>query len=238
MVTNGRHESPPTTFTGRGMLRGMRGLLPISIFVIPYGIAFGIAATEQGVGPFQATAMSFFVFTATVQFAALDFLPEPVPFISLGLVALALSGRHIIMGAALSKWINQLPIAKRATTLMLLSDANFADTQLSLQRGENDLGRLLGGGVMLWVTWIASTALGAFGGDMLGDTEAYGFGVVMPCFFAATVFGMARRSTKMVLPVLASMGIAALTFPLLPVGWNIILGAIIGGAVAVMRHAE
>ena len=228
----------PVSLTGKGVVRGLRRLLPVSVFVVPFGIAFGIAATEQDLGPVQATVMSVFVFTATAQFAALDFLKDPVAFVSLGLVALALSGRHIIMGAALSRWINQLPIGQRLATLALLSDANFADSQPLLQGGETDLGPLLGGGMMLWLAWAGSTAVGAFGGNLLGDTEAYGFGVVMLCFFAATVVGMVRRSSGLIPPVIVAMGMSAVTLPVLPTGWNIILAALVGGAVSVLVHAE
>ncbi|WP_306144274.1 AzlC family ABC transporter permease [Roseibium sp. MMSF_3412] len=226
------------TISRAGVLRGMTRLLPICLFVVPFGIAFGIAATEGGIGPIQATAMSAFVFTATAQFAALDFLQEPVAFFSLGLVALALSGRHLIMGAALAQWINRLPAGKRFVVLMFLSDANFADTQMLLQRGETDLGPLLGGGLMLWITWVGSTAAGAFGGNLLGNTEALGFGVVMLCFFAATAFGMVRSTPSLLLPVIVAVVTSAITLPYLPNGWNIILAALLGGGVAALRHAE
>jgi len=216
----------------------MRRLLPVSLFVVPFGVAFGISAVEQGLGPIQATLMSVAVFTATAQFASLDFLNEPVAFASLFLVVLALSGRHVIMGAALSRWINRLPLAKRMATLAFLSDANFADTQPLLRKGETDLGVLLGGGLMLWVSWVGSTALGAFGGDLLGDTDAYGFGAVMLCFFAATATGMLRGAPGLVLPTIAAMAISVLTLPLLPTGWNIILAAVVGGLLAAMFHAE
>ncbi len=231
-------NSKIVTLSGAGVLRGMARLLPICLFVVPFGIAFGIAATEGGIGPVQATAMSAFVFTATAQFAALDFLQEPVAYFSLGLVALALSGRHLIMGAALAQWINRLPAGKRFVVLIFLSDANFADTQMLLQRGETDLGPLLGGGLMLWITWVGSTAAGAFGGDLLGNTEAFGFGVVMLCFFAATAFGMVRSTLSLLLPVIVAVVASAITLPYLPNGWNIILAALLGGGIATLRHAE
>lgn len=231
-------NSEIVTISWAGVLRGMARLLPICLFVVPFGIAFGIAATEGGIGPVQATAMSAFVFTATAQFAALDFLQEPVAYFSLGLVALALSGRHLIMGAALAQWINRLPAGKRFVVLMFLSDANFADTQMLLQRGETDLGPLLGGGLMLWITWVGSTAAGAFGGNLLGNTEAFGFGVVMLCFFAATAFGMVRSTLSLLLPVIVAVVASAITLPYLPNGWNIILAALLGGGVAALRHAE
>jgi predicted branched-subunit amino acid permease len=224
--------------TLRGTLLGMRRLIPVSLFVIPFGIAFGIAAVEAGLAPVQATLASALVFTATAQFASLEFLSEPVAFVSLALVVLALSSRHVVMSAALSPWINRLPRFRRFLVLATLSDANFADALPDLQSGQDDLGRLFGGGVMLWVTWVASTAAGAWGGNVLGNTDAYGFSVVMVCFFAATVAGQVQLKTRLLGPVIAAVGIAVLTLPVLPTGWNIIVAAVAGGAVSVWRHAE
>ncbi len=240
VIGDNRSSTSPdaVALTGAAVLRGMRRLLPVSLFVVPFGVAFGVSAVDHGIGPVQATLMSLLVFTATAQFAALEFLDEPVAFGSLFLVVLALSGRHVVMGAALSRWVNRLPIAKRLATLMLLSDANFADTQPLLQKGESDLGVLLGGGAIMWIAWTASTALGAFGGDLLGDTDAYGFGAVMVCFFAATVVGMLRASSGLVLPTAVAMAVSAITLPLLPTGWNIILAAVIGGSLAAVFHVE
>lgn len=241
MVINGNKPAASphdAALSSTAILRGMRRLLPVSLFVVPFGVAFGVSAIDHGLGPLQATVMSLLVFTATAQFAALDFLNEPVAFGSLLLVVLALSARHVIMGAALSGWINRLPLAKRLATLTLLSDANFADTQPLLQKGESDLGILLGGGLIMWFAWTASTALGAFGGNLLGDTDAYGFGAVMVCFFAATAVGMLRASSGLVLPTAIAMAVAALTLPLLPTGWNIILAALTGGVLAAVFHAE
>jgi len=241
MVTKKRESSVSphdAAFSGAAILFGMRRLLPVSLFIIPFGVAFGVAAIEQGLGPVQTTMMSFFVFTATAQFAALDFLSEPVAFVSLLLVVLVLNGRHVIMGAALSRWINRLPLGKRLTSLALLSDANFADAQPVLQKGETDSGVLLGGGLMLWLTWVGSTALGAFSGDLLGDTDAYGFGAIMVCFFAATTVKMLQGSSGLILPTIAAMAVSASTISFLPMGWNIIIAALIGGSLAAIRHAK
>lgn len=222
----------PTAFSGSGVLRGMRRLFPFGLFVIPFGVAYGIAATEAGMTPLQATVMSAFVFTAIAQFAALDFAGQSGAFLSMGLVALALSGRHIIMGAALSRAVNQVPPLKRFATLALLNDANFADTQSRRAVEGVDVGALFGGGLILWFIWWISTALGAYGGDIIGDTKAYGFHVVMSCFFAGTVASMLRPSFRMLPAVIAAIITAVLTEPYLPTGWNIILAAIIGGLVS------
>lgn len=216
----------------------MRTLWVLALFVLPFGMAYGVAATEAGITPAQAVLMSALVFTAIVQFAAIDFLSAPVAFFSLGLVALALSGRHVVMSAALSKSINELPIGQRLLTLAFLSDANFAEAQVRAQNGRADPGLVLGGGLVLWIAWLIGTAIGAYAGNLLGDTDAYGFGAVLLTFFAATLLQMARQSRGMVLPVLIAMIVGVVTLPLLPMGWNILLAAPIGGVIAVMTDRE
>lgn len=216
----------------------MRRLTLVSLFVIPYGVAFGVAATEAGLSAAQAVVMSALVFTALAQFATLEFMQEPVALGSMALVVLVLSARHIVIGAALSPWINQLPPAQRAAVLATLSDANFADASPSLQKGDGDLGPMLGGGLMLWSVWVGGTGLGAYGGDLLGDTDALGFGVVMVCFFAATVTGQVRASPPLIAPVLAAICVAVAAESALPQGWNIILAAIIGGGVSLVARYE
>ena len=229
--------TPPAqtaAFTGAGVLKGMRRLLPFGVFVIPFGVAYGIAATEAGMSPLQASVMSAFVFTAVAQFAALDFAGEPTAYVTMGLVALALSGRHIVMGAALSRPVNQVPPLQRLATLAFLNDANFADVQSRKASEGVDVGALFGSGFVLWLIWTAGTALGAYGGDVIGDAEAFGFHVVMSCFFAGTVVAMLRPSLHLIPAVIAAVAISVLTEPYLPTGWNVILAAIVGGLISIL----
>lgn len=46
-------------------------LLPIAVFVAIFGIAFGLAAGQAGLVPWQAGVMSFTAFAGAAQFAAL-----------------------------------------------------------------------------------------------------------------------------------------------------------------------
>ena len=240
MVRNRPPPSPqdqqPVTITLIGVRLGAKRLLPLALFVVPFGIAFGVAAVEQGMSAPQAVAMSALVFSGTAQFAALDFWQDPIAFLSLALVALALNGRHIIMGAALSPWLNRLAIGKRLAIVGLLSDVNFADSHGVLKSGENDLGPLLGGGIALWITWVAGTAIGALGGSFLGDPETYGIDVVMVCFFAAAAAGHLRTASNAA-PIIIAALVAASTAGWLPLGWNIILGALAGALTSLLRNA-
>ena len=218
-----------------GTIKGVRRTFPIAVFVVPFGIAFGAAAVEAGLPGFQAIAMSALAFSGAAQFAALDFWPEPIALGSLALVALALNARHVIMGAALSPWLNRLPLRQRLLSLSFLSDVNFADSQPAFQAGERDVGILLGGGLILWANWVSGTALGATAGSLIGNPARFGIDVVMACFFAAVVAGQCRNRV-MILPALVSAAIAVMSLPWMPAGWNVILAALVGGLVAMVVH--
>ncbi len=227
----------PIILTFAGVLRGGRRLLPVATFVLPFGTAFGVAAAEKGMEVAQILAMSAVVFSGAAQFATLDFWTTPLAFGSLALVALAVNARHIILGAALSPWVNALPPPKRVMALTMLSDANFADSHVAFKSGERDVGYLLGGGLVMWVNWNVGTAIGAFAGSLIGDPAAFGLDVVMVCFFGAIVAAQLKRRTA-ILPVAVAFAISFGTVDHLPTGWNVILAALAGGLVSVVRRAR
>lgn len=223
--------------TPGGLWRGCRKLFPIALFTVPFGVAFAVAALESGLTGLQAILMSLVTFSGAAQFATLDFWQEPVAFGSLAMVVLALNARHIIMGAALSPWLNQLPLGQRVLSLGFLSDPNFAGSQPAFRNGERDVGLLVGGGVILWMAWVAGTAIGALGGAEIGDPAAFGIDVVMPCFFAAVVAGQFKQPSALA-PIVVASVVAIALLNVLPTGWNVVLAALAGGAVAVFSDAE
>lgn len=223
------------TLTPLGVMRGGRRLFPIAIVTIPFGIAFGVAAIERGMTSIEAILMSVLAFSGAAQFATLDYWQ--VPLGSLAMVVLALNARHIIMGAALSPWLNQLPLGRRILALTYMSDPNFADSQPAFQDGERDAGVLLGGGLILWACWVAGTAIGALGGEVVGEPTSFGIDVVMPCFFAAVVAGQLRQA-KALVPSLVAGVVAVALLNVVPTGWNVVLAALAGGVVGVLFNAE
>ncbi|MCB9958971.1 MAG: AzlC family ABC transporter permease [Rhodospirillaceae bacterium] len=219
----------PYTFTFAGILRGMRRTLVVAVFITPFGIAYGVAATEQGMSATQAILMSAVVFAGAAQFATLDLWQAPVAFVSLALLVLAVNARMVIMGAALAAWLNRISLGRRLLTLGFLTDVNFADMLPVYRRGERDLGLLLGSGVVLWFPWVGGTALGALTGQSLGSPEVFGFDVVMISFFGAIVVSQTRRAS---IATVASAAVASVLFgQYVAGGWNILLAALVGGCV-------
>ncbi|MEM9358930.1 MAG: AzlC family ABC transporter permease [Pseudomonadota bacterium] len=224
--------------TARGVWRGIIAIAPIAIFVVPFGMAYGVAATESGLTLPQTVLMSAFVFSGAAQFASLEFWnADSIAFGSLTLVVLALNARHIVIGAAISPWVNQLPIGKRVLALSFLSDVNFTDSQARFKSGETDVGILLGGGLILWSTWVVGTALGAIGGALIGAPEALGIDVVMVCFFAAAVVNK-FEDRSLIIPVLVASAVSVITLDIMPTGWNVIVGALAAASLEVLRNAN
>lgn len=222
--------SASVTLTYRGAVRGAQRLLPVSMFVIPFGIAFGVAAIESGMSVAQAITMSAFIFAGASQFAALDLWQGPLPYLSLALVVLAVNARHLILGAAISPFVNQLPPGRWFLALCMLSDVNFADSYKLMKSGERDAGLILGGGLLMWGTWCVATAVGVFAGAVVSNLDRFGVDVVMAAFFGALTVGSVS-SWRTGVPVLAACVVALVTLPILPAGWNIIAAALAGGLV-------
>lgn len=223
--------------TMNGVLRGMKVLAPFAFFALPFGIAFGAAAIETGMTSAQSIFMSFIMFTGASQFAALDFWHGPLPSLSLLMVMFAIATRHILMGAILSPWINKVSRPKRILVLAFMTDPNFADCSTAFPKGERDVGRLLGGGLVLWISWLTGTAIGAVAGSSLGDLKQYGFDVFMITFFTTMIMGQWRGRPSF-LPFVVAVVVAVVGLHVLPTGWNIITAALAGGITGAVMHGR
>lgn len=233
--TDSSDRLPRPRFTAAGVWRGCIEIAPVAAFVIPFGIAFGVAASAKGIAPGVGVFMSVAIFAGASQFAALDLWHAPLPLATLALTVLAVNARHILLGAALAPWLLQIPMVRRLAALIFMSDANFAYTMAARDRGEMDAGVLFGSGLIMWVMWIASTAVGALAGSLLGDVSHYGFDAVMVAYFTAVITGQWKGRADL-LPWITAAVVAVGGTYVLPAGWHIIAGALAGGIVGVWRH--
>jgi predicted branched-subunit amino acid permease len=217
------------------MWRGCLQVAPVTVYVVPFGVAFGVAATAKGLPPDMSIFMSAAVMAGASQFAALDLWHAPLPLATMALTVLAVNARHILFGAALAPWLLQLPVIQRLAATAILSDANFAQAASAREQGETDAGVLCGAGLLLWLIWTVSTAAGAFGGTLLGGLPRFGFDAVMVAYFAATVL-VQWRGRGDALPWAATAVVAVVGSHILPAGWHIVAGALTGGAIGAWRH--
>ena len=177
--------------------------------------------------------MSATVFAGTAQFAALELWGAEVPLLPLLATTLAINARMLLMGATLYPWMALLPAGRRYGSLVILSDANWAMNLNDLQNGRNNLGALVGGGLALWLTWLAGTIIGMVFGSAITDPKALGVDMVMGCFMLSMVLA-GRRTSRTVIAWVVGGAAAYAAWLWLPENSHVVVGALAGGLVGAL----
>lgn len=222
-----------SALTRRLVWAGFREMLPIALFVLVFGAAFGLAALQQGLDTPWAVLMSSAVFAGAAQFAVLDLWGPQVPLLPLALTVFAINARHLLMGATLYPWLRQLPPAQRYGVMALASDSNWALAMQAMGRGQPGLGLLLGGGLALWVFWIVGTVLGTQVGSLIADARRWGLDMVMGCFLLAMVVG-GEKNLRMLLIWVVAAGASLAAWRWLPENSHVVTGTLAGGLLGLL----
>lgn len=207
---------------------GFKQLVPISVFVIAFGAAFGLAATQSGMDESIIIFMSTMVFASASQFAALELWGSHVQIFTLLITVFAINARHLLMGATLYPWLRQLPPAQRYGVMLVASDANWAMAMQAFNRGQPGIGLLLGGGLALWSFWVFGTWLGVFFGGAIDDPKNWGLDMVMGCFLLAMVVGGEKNLRMLIIWMIAACS-SLLAYWYLPDNSHVVVGAVAGG---------
>lgn len=205
-------------------------LFPISLFVVAFGAAFGLAATQSGLLPLEALLMSITVFAGASQFAATDMWGSEVSILPLMAVVFAINSRHLLMGASLYPMLKDLTPGKRYGLLLLLTDANWAVSAQDYQNGKRNLEVILGGGLVLWLAWIVGTWLGVYFGGLLQNPKSLGLDMVLGCFMLAMALGGKKSPRVLVAWTVAALASLA-AWKWLPPNTHVVAGALAGGVV-------
>lgn len=214
----------------------MRRLGPISLFVGVFALAFGVAAIPAGLTEWQALLMSAAVFAGTAQFAALELWGPSISLPALLAVTLAINARMFLMSATLYPWMRDLPPAQRYTSMLVLTDANWAMAMADYHNGRRNLGILVGGGIVLWLAWVVGTLVGVLFGTGIEDPERYGLDMIMGCFMLS-MLGGSRMNLATLVPWLAAALAALAAVAWLPPNSHVVVGALAGGAAGLLVPA-
>lgn len=219
----------------QGTLWGFKRMLPVSLFVIAFGLAFGVAATQHGLNSLETLLMSGLIFAGASQFAALELWGPTIPLTALVATTFAINARHLLMGASLYPWLRHLPPGQRYACLGVMSDSNWAMAVSDYQRGETNVGVLFGGGIALWTAWMLGTWLGVVFGSGISDPERFGLDVIMGCFLLAMLVGGKHKPLlALLLPWCVAAVATLLALYYLPPNAHVIVGALAGGLAGIL----
>ncbi len=211
-----------------GIRLGAFAILPIAAATFPLGVVFGVSAHEKGIPIEYITLMSALVWAGAAQFAALELWIEPIPIVTLLVVVFSINARLLLLGAALYPWMRNLNVIDAHVAAAFISDANWAYAIDQHAKGTNDIGILVGSGLLMWCVWLASTYTGAAFVGLHINPEAFALDVMFVSFFCVLLSGM--KTTRLMMLPWSVAGISALlSYWYLPAGWHVLIGGLLGG---------
>ncbi|MCF6509255.1 AzlC family ABC transporter permease [Blastococcus sp. MG754426] len=165
----------------------LRDAVGLGLAVGLYGVAFGAAADAAGLDVWQAVVLSAVMFTGASQFALVGVVGAGgSPLAAVG-SALLLGTRNTVYGVRLVPLLRPRGPLRRAGTAHWVIDET---TALSLAAPDRALAGLafLVGGATLYLTWNATTVVGALGAAALGGTARAALDAIVPAAFLALLW--------------------------------------------------
>jgi 4-azaleucine resistance transporter AzlC len=224
-------------FTLSGALDGARSLVPVAISGFAIGLVFGVLARQAGVGIVETVLMSALVFSGAAQFLVLGLWATPLPVATIVLTTLVVGLRHLLMGAALAPWFAKLPRPKAYASVFFMADENWALTMSEFSRRRCDAAFLIGGGLLMFLSWTSSTLIGRTLGGAVRDPAQWGLDFAFTAVFLALLVGM-WKGTSDLLPWAVAAAVAVAGHALLPGQWYILLGGLAGSLVGAVRDGS
>lgn len=195
--------------------------LPFVVAGMGFGVSFGLLARSAGMGPLAATIMSGTTFAGSAQFAAAGILNAGGAVASAIAAAILVNARYAAIGISVAPALGGSPL-RRFLLAQLIVDESWAIAHLG--EGRYDRGRLIGAGLVFYIDWVSSTALGALGGEVLGDPEALGLDAAFPALFLGLLWPLVK-SRRALAAALLGGAIALALIPFTPPGVPIIAAA-------------
>ena len=204
--------------------RGLRDTFPLVPPVAVFGAVFGALAVQAGLSPWLTMLSSLIVLSGAAQVAMAGLLASGVAPVLLATTGLAL--RHLPMSAALSGLIGDAPIHRRVQLAWVLVDESFGLTVNASRDPSVDLVSFKSAAdLVLYVTWLTSTAVGAFlGADV--DTSRLGIEVIFPLVFLGLAAPLLRKRRQWLTAGLAVIA-AVLAVLILPSEWRVTAAAMV-----------
>jgi 4-azaleucine resistance transporter AzlC len=204
-----------------------RTIVAIGLAVFVFGVSFGVLGRAAGLDVAQAIAMSVIVFAGSAQFAVVAALESGASALSAALAGVALNSRYLPLGLVVGRSLAS-GAGRRAADAHLVVDESVAIATDAA--GRVDEPRFRAAGLTLLAAWIAGTAVGALGGGLIGDPEAFGLDAAFPALFLALIWPRLRVERRARRAAAAGATLAAAGVLVLPVGLGIVAAAAGAGA--------
>jgi len=217
--------------TYQSLLLGIRSSGDYFISTFMFGVMFGIAASAAGLSQWQALLMSASSFTASGQFAALEFWQSPLPYGTIALSVALVSSRNILLGMAMTHRFDGHSLKRRIVWLFLLNDPGVV-TSYRLEQNVDRLGYITGYGMAIMTSWLSSTWLGLSVADIFTTLDLGAIDFAGPLVIATMMMLFIKGSKTRSTPWIVSSITALILFELETENYLVLLLSVTAGVTA------
>jgi branched chain amino acid efflux pump len=185
---------------------------------VSFGVAYGVLAVTAGMGVVAPIVMSATTFAGAAQFAAASVIRDGGSVLAAVGAAVLLNARYLAISVSVAPAFKGSRL-RRLLEGQLIVDESWAVAQIG--RGRIDRRLLVGAGLLLFPCWVGGTALGVFGGDLLGDPRRLGLDAGFPALFLGLLATLLVNRRALVAAALGGLT-ALVLLPLTPAGVPVI----------------
>lgn len=215
--------------------QAVRDSVPFVFVAGPFGLLFGVLATEANLDLLATMVFTTTVFAGAAQFTALQALNEQMPVLIVIISALAVNLRVAMYSAALTPWLGGAPLWQRVFAAYVTVDQSYAlsvvqfETRPDMSIPER-IAYFFGTVALIAPVWYLCTLAGAILGARIPESWALDF--ALPIAFLAMIAPMLRTPAHVV------AALVAIVTALLAAGLPYNLGLLVAGLAGMMAGAR
>jgi 4-azaleucine resistance transporter AzlC len=215
---------------------GVVAAAPLLLGVFPYGIVTGVAMASVGFTDGQALAMSAFVYAGASQLAVVELLRANTPVAVVVFTALVINLRMVMFSASLATHMRGLSAGWKGVVGFLIVDPVYAVSVAEFS-GDTDRRKrwyYLGAALLVWVAWMAGTAVGVVVGSRVPLGLPFDF--VVPLVFIGLLVPALDGTPALAAAVVG--GVVAVAGVGVPLNAGLLVATLAGIAAGLLTERE
>ena len=200
---------------------GVRAALPLAPSPLLFGLSYGVLADATGFGAAATVVMSATTFAGAAQFASLSVLDAGGTVVAAILAAIFLNARYVAISVTVASIFPGRKL-RRLVESQAIVDESWA---LAGRRGRFEWPILIGSGLVFYVVWVSSTAVGTVLGGVLEDPNALGLDAAFAALFLALAVPYLKKPRARRAAALAAV-VTLVLIPFAPAGVPIIAASV------------
>lgn len=220
-----------TTSTVKRMSQFKMGVydgLSIALGYMPVALAFGLLAKSTGLSFIEAALMSILVYAGAAQYVALNLIALGTGGFAIILTTFLINIRHLLLTASLTEKVEKASRRTKALYAFWVTDETFSVA--ATKEGIVATSYMFGLGIIAYMSWVSSTAIGYAVGASLPEELQQSMGFALYAMFIGLLVPSFKKQRKIiVLACIAAILNSIFTFLLPPQfgGWAIVAATLI-----------